>query len=65
MTNSDIQLHKSRAMRFLGPEGYQQLLRIAEKYFLDNSIPIPSDGVERMDSFWATANEYMRQISAT
>jgi hypothetical protein len=57
MTQFDINFHKTRAIKFYGTDGYNYYKIIAEKYMTDNNIPIPSDGIERMPSYWATINE--------
>jgi len=63
MTNSDIQFNRSHAIKFYGPEGYAQILRVAEEYMTNNKLPIPSDGIERMPSYWATIQELIREDS--
>jgi hypothetical protein len=48
---------KSRAIRFFGHDQYQIYVRVADRYFTDNAIPIPSGGVETMESFWETIRQ--------
>jgi len=54
-------LLKQRCLRFYGQDGYAQILRVAEQFMLDNNIPIPSDGVESMPSFWVTVQTFYNE----
>lgn len=63
MTQTDISIFKTKAIKFYGRDGYYYYKSIAEKYMTDNNIPIPSDGIERMPAYWATINELIRHDS--
>lgn len=63
MTLTDIATFRTRAIKFYGTDGYNYYKTIAEKYMTDNNIPIPSDGIERMPTYWATINELIRYDS--
>ncbi len=51
-------LLKQRLIHFYGNEGFAQILRVTEQFMIDNKIPIPSDGVESMPSFWKTVEQF-------
>jgi hypothetical protein len=61
MTRSEMLVARSNAIAHFTYPGYQQLLRVGERYMNDNNIPIPSDGIEHMPSFWATVNQLIHE----
>jgi hypothetical protein len=63
MTQFDINFFRTRAIKFYGRDGYEYYKTIAEKFMTDSGITIPSDGVERMPTYWATINELIRYDS--
>lgn len=53
MTQSDIILERSRALRFFGDQQYYEMLKSAKEYFDRNQYQIPTiGGVEAMPEFW-------------
>lgn len=61
MTQSEIIRRRTSTIKFYGPEGFAQIVRVAEKYMTDNNITIPSEGVTSMLSFWLTVDELIRE----
>lgn len=59
MTQSEIIFNRTQAIKFYGPEAFAQICRVAEQYMTDNQIPIPSEGIQTMPSFWATVKQLM------
>lgn len=56
-------LLKQKVIRFYGQDEYAQIVRVAERFMTDNKIPIPSDGVESLPSFWKTVEQFYLEDS--
>lgn len=61
MTDAQIAIIRTQAIKFYGTEGFQQILRVAEQYMNDQKIEIPPTGIQSMPSFWITVKHLMQE----